>query len=52
VLRGDGDANGFHPLVHRHDRLRRHLLRSCGNSPRGHEVFRTGTPYRFPPHDW
>ena len=51
VLRRHGDADGVDPLVHRHDRLRRHLLRRRRHRPRRHEDVGPRTPHRLAPHD-
>ena len=41
----------LHPLVHRHDRLRRRVLRRGRDRAGRHEGQRQGAPHGFPPHD-
>ena len=51
LLRRARDADGVDPVVHRHDRLRRHLLLHRGHRARGAQGQRQGAPHRLPPHD-
>ncbi len=51
LLRRARHADRFHPVVHRDDRLRRHLLLHRRDGARGVEGERQGTPHRVAPHD-
>merc|ERR1711971_255377 len=52
MLWSDHVPDRLHQMVHRHDRLRRNLLRCRRNCPRCHESFRQGTPHCFSANDW
>ena len=51
LLRRARDADGVDPVVHRDDRLRRHLLLHRRDGARGAQGQRQGAPHRLPPHD-
>ena len=52
MLRRGGQSDSQHPLVHRHDRLRRHLLRRGGNRPWCDEGLWPGASDGVAPDDW